>query len=235
MSARKRPSPTSAKKTTSKRLKGPTPKGDEQKHALKSIMQNDITIIHGPAGTGKTYLSVLYGLVELSKGRFDKIILARPCVEAYGEHLGALPGTADEKVAPYMVPMIDVLRKAMPEKLITEAFDKGKIVAIPFAFMRGLTFENAYVVADEIQNTVPSQVELLLTRLGEGSKVVVSGDPTQSDIKGRNGLSDAIEVLANRERIGIVEMTEKSIVRSDIVKIVCEAYSQKKNGGKDPK
>jgi phosphate starvation-inducible protein PhoH and related proteins len=202
-------------------------KNAEQKFALKSIKENRITIIYGPPGTGKTHLAAVYALRELNAGNVSKIVLTRPCVEAYGERLGYLPGGFNQKIGPYMIPIFDILARTITPREINDYVKKNQIQTIPLAFQRGLTFHNSFVVADEFQNTVPEQVRMFLTRMGEKCKVVVTGDPEQNDIRGKNGLVDAVERLKDIEGVAIVEMTHKSIVRDPLVNIIDKRYRDK--------
>jgi len=203
--------------------------GEEQKAALRAIHNNIITFIHGPAGSGKTWLAVAYGVMELLKDRYERMVLTRPCVEAMGERLGFLPGDPDDKIAPYMVPIFDILSRRLSIKEINKLLNEGKISTLPLAFHRGVTFTNAYVVGDEFQNTLVQQMRMFLTRIGSGSKMVITGDVTQSDVNhGKiDGLSDAIERFQGVKDIGVVGLTSESIVRHEIIKVVEEKYSQK--------
>jgi len=199
-----------------------------QKEAIKAIMGNDVTILHGCAGTGKTYIAVKFGLQQFLRGYYDKLIFTRPCVEAYGESLGFLPGTFNDKIFPYLAPMLDILRASLPTKDLNASIEEGKIVTLPLAFQRGVTFHRSYVVADEMQNSVPPQMRLLLTRLGEGSKIVVTGDPFQSDIPGRtNGLTDAIRRLDKLRQVATLEMGRDAIVRHPLIADIEDRYSRK--------
>jgi phosphate starvation-inducible PhoH-like protein len=190
---------------------------EEQIKVLKAINDNQITIIYGPAGTGKTHLATLYGLKEFLLGTFDKLIFTRPCVEAYGEKLGMLPGDAEDKIAPYMIPIFDTISEYISMKELSVLVDNGAIRTLPLAFQRGVTFKNSFVVADEFQNTLPQQMRLFLTRIGKNTKVVITGDITQSDIEGVNGLSDAINRLNGINGLAIIQLSASSIVRNPII------------------
>jgi phosphate starvation-inducible PhoH-like protein len=202
-----------------------TAKNPGQKAALKSIHTNKVTFLFGAPGTGKTYIATGYGIQELLRGRFDKIIFTRPAVEA-GENLGYLPGTFDAKLAPYLMPMYDVLADFLSLEEIQELEEQRKIITLPLAFQRGITFKNAYVIADECQNASPKQMHLLLTRLGEGSKIIVTGDVFQSDLKGDrpNGLIDAIKRLQKIPTVSFIELDYSSNCREEIVSHIDQRY-----------
>ena len=204
----------------------PTAKTDEQKAVLKSFSENCITFVYGPPGTGKSFLAVMWALNEWSKGKYEKIIITRPAVEAYGEKLGFLPGDADEKLAPYMFPIISFMLKVISEEWLNKLLKEKVIMTIPLAFQRGINFENAIVIGDEFQNTIPKQMRMFLTRLQSESKIIVTGDLRQSDIPDENGLKDAIERFKDVPGIGICELTEESIVRHPIIKIIEREYDK---------
>jgi phosphate starvation-inducible PhoH-like protein len=163
------------------------------------------------------------------RGEFSRLILSRPCVEAYGEKLGFLPGDASEKIEPYILPMLDLIGHTYSVKDIQGMIRDKIIISRPIAYMRGMTFINDYVVLDEGQNTIAAQMRLLLTRIGENSKIVVTGDTTQSDIDGLNGLTDAIKRLEGIPGIGIVKFTEESVVRSQIIREIEKRYLANNN------
>ncbi len=198
---------------------------DEQKKVLREIDKNVITIITGQAGVGKTHLAVIYGLLELVRGTYKKLIFTRPCIESYGERLGSLPGDANEKISPYMTPIFDILKKYIHKDTIEQLIEEEKIITIPLAFLRGVTFNDAFVTADEFQNVIPSQMRLFLTRIGKDSKIVITGDLSQSDIQEKNGLMDAVERLRNINSIGIINMTSDAIIRNPIIKEIENRYS----------
>jgi len=205
----------------------PTAKTDEQKQVLKSFSENCITFVYGPPGTGKSFLSVMWALSEWSKGKYEKIIITRPAVEAYGEKLGFLPGDADEKLAPYMFPIISFMLEVLTEDHLNKLLREKSIMTIPLAFQRGINFKNAIVIGDEFQNTVPKQMRMFLTRLQNESKIIVTGDLNQSDIPDDNGLQDAITRFSDLANIGICELTEESIVRHPIIKEIEARYNKK--------
>jgi len=196
-----------------------------QKNAIKIIKDNDLTILHGAPGTGKTHLATIFGLQQLIWGNYQKLIITRPCIEACGESLGFLPGDFNAKIAPYLIPIWDILLESLRKTDLNLLIEEGKIVTIPLAYHRGITFKNAFVIADEMQNTLPQQMRMFLTRMGMGSKVVITGDVSQSDIRNKNGLSDIIERLDNLENVGIVEMDRTCIVRHPLVASIEDRYS----------
>jgi len=199
---------------------------DQQKLVLDTIDKNKITIIYGPPGVGKTYLAVLYGLKAFLQRKYEKLVFTRPCIEAFGEKLGFLPGDYNDKIEPYMLPIINTLKNHLEEGFLKKMIDHEDIMTLPFAFMRGITAERSFVVADEIQNTIPEQVKLLLTRIGKGTKIVLTGDLGQVDRDRvrENGLQDAIVRLRDVKDIGIVEMDIDSLVRDPIIKYIEEKY-----------
>lgn len=205
----------------------PSARTEEQKEVLRSIAKNDITIIYGPAGCGKTHICSMWGLHELFKGTFDQIILTRPAVEAYGEKLGYLPGDMEEKFAPYMCPIMHFFLKTIDQNLLNKLIKEDKIISLPLAYQRGINMDKAFVLADEFQNTIPAQVRMLLTRIGEGSKICITGDLRQSDLGNQiNGLSDAICRLEGVDGIGICQLTEESIIRHSIIQKIEERYKE---------
>lgn len=199
-------------------------KGENQKKLLKSIKENLVTIVSGYPGSGKTLLSVVSGLREFMMGNYEKMIFTRPCVEANGENLGFLPGDLNEKIHPYMIPIFDFLCDYLTTQEIDSLVNFQKIITLPLAFQRGYTFKNSFVLLDEAQNTKPEQIRMFLTRIGENCKVVITGDPYQSDIKGKNGLSDAIERLEGVNNLQIVYFGKEDILRNPIVAEIEERY-----------
>ena len=194
---------------------------------LKSLQKHDLVFGIGPAGTGKTYLAVATGVAMLLSGQVKRIILSRPAVEA-GEKLGFLPGDIREKVDPYLRPIYDALHDMLPDDSLLKRFDSGEIEIAPLAFMRGRTLSNAYVILDEAQNTTEAQMKMFLTRFGEGSKMVVTGDITQIDLPhGVNcGLKHANQILQGVDGIKFCYLTNKDVVRHPLVGRIVDAYDQ---------
>lgn len=201
------------------------PKTLNQKRYVESILNNTITFGIGPAGTGKTYLAVLLALKQLKNNEIKKIILTRPAVEA-GESLGFLPGDLKEKVDPYLRPLYDAIHEVLGSVKAEEYIEKGIIEIAPLAYMRGRTLDNAYVILDEAQNTTINQMKLFLTRLGFGSKMIVTGDITQSDLPKRtvSGLVRASEILKNIDSIEILYFTELDVVRHPLVQTIIKRF-----------
>src|SRR5436309_4678699 len=179
----------------------------------------------GPAGTGKTYLAVAAGVDLLMTGRVERLILSRPAVEA-GERLGFLPGDLRDKVDPYLRPIFDALNDMLPADQLAKRLGSGEIEVAPIAFMRGRTLSHAFVILDEAQNTTPVQMKMFLTRLGEASRMVVTGDPTQIDLPvgTRSGLADALEALRGVDDVGVVHFTEADVVRHPLVARIAGPY-----------
>jgi phosphate starvation-inducible protein PhoH and related proteins len=190
-----------------------------------ALKRHELVLGIGPAGTGKTYLAVAAGIAMLSEGAVDKLILSRPAVEA-GEKLGFLPGSMEEKVDPYLRPLYDALQDMLPGEQITRRREAGEIEVAPLAFMRGRTLSNAFVILDEAQNTTPQQMKMFLTRLGEGSRMVVTGDPSQVDLpRGQpSGLDEAREILKGVDGVGIVTFSQDDVVRHPLVQKIVRAY-----------
>jgi phosphate starvation-inducible PhoH-like protein len=201
------------------------PRTDAQKAYVKSLFDNELAFGIGPAGTGKTYLAVAVGVNMLISGHVDKIILSRPAVEA-GEKLGYLPGDMKDKVDPYMQPLYDALNDFLPGKQSAKMIEEKVIEIAPLAFMRGRTLSNAFVVLDEAQNATTMQMKMFLTRLGEGSRMVITGDRTQIDLpRGVNsGLWDAERLLKHIPKISFNYFTSKDVVRHPLVAAIIEAY-----------
>ena len=201
------------------------PRTDAQKSYVQSLFQNEMAFGIGPAGTGKTYLAVAVGVSMFISGQVDRIILCRPAVEA-GERLGFLPGTQEEKVDPYMQPLYDALNDFLPGKQLAKLKEEKTIEIAPLAFMRGRTLSRAFVVLDEAQNATSMQMKMFLTRLGEGSRMVITGDRTQVDLpRGvASGLADAERLLKSVPKISFNYFTSKDVVRHPLVAAVIEAY-----------
>ncbi|MBL7215710.1 MAG: PhoH family protein, partial [Phycisphaerae bacterium] len=200
-----------------------------QLHYINIMRKNDLTFCIGPAGTGKTYLAVAVAVAMLKKKQIRKIVLARPAVEA-GERLGFLPGDLQAKVNPYLRPLFDSLEDMMEFGQMSKFMEMDIIEIIPLAFMRGRTLNEAVVICDEAQNTSRSQMLMFLTRLGRGSKMIITGDITQTDLEPgqKSGLVEAIETLRNIRNIGLVELDKLDIVRHSLVHRIVQAYDEKK-------
>jgi phosphate starvation-inducible protein PhoH and related proteins len=206
------------------------PKSVNQRKYLDTIEQHDIVFGVGPAGTGKTYLAMAQAVSYLLAKKVSRIILARPAVEA-GEKLGFLPGDLQEKVNPYLRPLYDALYDMMDTEKATRLVERGTIEVAPIAFMRGRTLNDAFVILDEAQNTTSEQMKMFLTRLGFGSKAVVTGDITQIDLPNprASGLVEALKIVKNIEGIGIVYFDEKDVVRHKLVQQIVKAYDAHTN------
>ena len=203
------------------------PKTLGQKSYVDKIRKNMITFGVGPAGTGKTYLAMAMAITAFREEEVSRIILTRPAIEA-GEKLGFLPGDLQSKVDPYLRPLYDALYNIMgPEQYLANA-EKGLIEVAPLAYMRGRTLDNAYIILDEAQNTTPAQMKMFLTRIGFGSKVIVTGDLTQKDLEEgkRSGLEDAMFILKNVEGIAFSELTREDVVRHPLVQRIVNAYEK---------
>ncbi|PYI51758.1 phosphate starvation-inducible protein PhoH [Paenibacillus flagellatus] len=200
-----------------------------QRHYVSTIRKKDIVFGIGPAGTGKTYLAVVLAVVALKEGHVKRIVLTRPAVEA-GESLGFLPGDLQEKVDPYLRPLYDALNDVLGPEQVAKSLERGLIEIAPLAYMRGRTLDDSFIILDEAQNTTPEQMKMFLTRLGFGSKMVVTGDKTQIDLpRGtRSGLVEAERILKPIEEIGIVRFDEQDVVRHSLVQKIIVAYQQEK-------
>ncbi|MFH2128116.1 MAG: PhoH family protein, partial [Pseudomonadota bacterium] len=209
-----------------------SPKTLNQKKYLEAIRAHDIVFGIGPAGTGKTYLAMAMAVDALLKGQVDRIVLARPAVEA-GEKLGFLPGDLAEKVNPYLRPLYDALHDMIDFDKAGRLMSKGVIEVAPLAFMRGRTLNSAFVILDEAQNSTSEQMKMFLTRLGFDSKAVITGDVTQVDLPGGvvSGLVRASQILHNIEGIAFVDFDESDVVRHHLVRRIIKAYDQMGNGG----
>jgi phosphate starvation-inducible PhoH-like protein len=199
---------------------------------LKSLQRNDLVFATGPAGTGKTYLAVAYAAACLESGKCDRLILSRPAVEA-GERLGFLPGDMREKVDPYLRPLYDALYDVLAPERVERGLATGAIEIAPLAFMRGRTLSHAIIILDEAQNCTPVQIKMFLTRLGDESKMIVTGDPTQVDLPpGKDsGLLEAIDLLKGIEEIDHIAFTKADVVRRELVGRIVEAYESAPTGG----
>jgi phosphate starvation-inducible PhoH-like protein len=195
-----------------------------QKQYLEAIDENTITFGIGPAGTGKTYLAVAKAVAALYGRQVSRIILTRPAVEA-GERLGFLPGTLSEKIDPYLRPLFDALQEMLEPEATARLIQSGVIEVAPLAYMRGRTLNDSFVILDEAQNTTAEQMKMFLTRLGFGSKMVVTGDVTQVDLPGgKSGLNLATKILANVEGLHVAKLSSKDVVRHELVTRIVEAY-----------
>ncbi|HBS87875.1 MAG: phosphate starvation-inducible protein PhoH [Bacteroidetes bacterium GWF2_38_335] len=194
---------------------------------VEEINTNDLLFAVGPAGTGKTYLAVALAVRALKEKQVRRIILTRPAVEA-GEHLGFLPGDLKEKLDPYLQPLYDALTDMIPYKKLNDCFEEGVLEIAPLAFMRGRTLANAFVILDEAQNATSAQIKMFLTRMGENSKFIVTGDLTQIDLpnKKSSGLLKAVNILQDIQGISILNFNEKDIIRHRLVRNIVEAYEK---------
>lgn len=200
----------------------------QQAAYIASLKENELVLAEGPAGTGKTYLAVAYGVEMMLAGKMDRLILSRPAVEA-GERLGFLPGDIREKVDPYLRPLYDALHDMLPLEQVTKKIALGEIEVAPLAFMRGRTLSDSVVILDEAQNTTEVQMKMFLTRLGSNSRMIVTGDLSQVDLpQGTpSGLSDAIRTLEGVRGVGVIHFTERDVVRHPLVSRIVRAYEQK--------
>ena len=203
-----------------------------QKKYVDAIRKNTITFGEGPAGTGKTYLAVAMAVTSFKNKEVDKIILTRPAVEA-GEKLGFLPGDLQEKVNPYLRPLYDALQEMFGLETYQKLVEKGAIEVAPLAYMRGRTLNNAFIILDEAQNTTREQMKMFLTRLGEGSKMIINGDLSQVDLPPdkKSGLKNAMKVLDGVENIAVRKMSQKDVVRHPLVQLIVEAYEKSEKHG----
>ena len=205
-------------------IKARTP---NQQQLIDAYNQNDMVFAVGPAGTGKTYLSIALAVKALKEEAAKKIILSRPAVEA-GEKLGFLPGDMKDKIDPYLQPLYDALEDMLPQVKLQEMMEKHVIQIAPLAFMRGRTLSDAVVILDEAQNTTPAQIRMFLTRMGWNTKMIITGDMTQIDLprSQKSGLVEALDILRGIEGIGIVELNRKDIVRHKLVTRIVNAYEK---------
>ena len=198
-----------------------------QKQYVDAIKQNTCTFAVGPAGTGKTYLAIAMAVVALKNKEIEKIILTRPAVEA-GEKLGFLPGDLAQKVDPYLRPLYDALHEMMGVDAYQRLVERGAVEVAPLAYMRGRTLNDAFIILDEAQNTTSEQMKMFLTRMGMGSKMVITGDVTQIDLPmgKKSGLVEALEVLKGVDDIGIAQLTHRDVVRHELVQAIVRAYEK---------
>ncbi|MFN6501454.1 MAG: PhoH family protein [Nostoc sp. DedQUE01] len=198
-----------------------------QRQYIEAIRKRDLTFGIGPAGTGKTYLAVVVAVQALLANQFEKLILTRPAVEA-GERLGFLPGDLQQKVNPYLRPLYDAIYEFIDPEKVPNLMERGVIEVAPLAYMRGRTLNNAFVIVDEAQNTTPGQMKMVLTRLGFRSKMVITGDITQTDLplNQPSGLTIALQILKNVEGIAFCEFSQKDVVRHPLVQRIVAAYEQ---------
>ena len=198
-----------------------------QKQYVDAIKQNTCTFAVGPAGTGKTYLAIAMAVVALKNKEIEKNILTRPAVEA-GEKLGFLPGDLAQKVDPYLRPLYDALHEMMGVEAYQRLLERGAVEVAPLAYMRGRTLNDAFIILDEAQNTTSEQMKMFLTRMGMGSKMVITGDVTQIDLPTgkRSGLVEALEVLKDVDDIAIVQLTHRDVVRHELVQAIVKAYEK---------
>ena len=203
------------------------PRTPKQREYLNHILKHDITFGVGPAGTGKTWLAVACAIDALERDNVQRLVLTRPAVEA-GERLGFLPGDLAQKVDPYLRPLYDALYDLMGFERVQRLFEKQAIEIAPLAYMRGRTLNHAFVILDEAQNTTPEQMKMFLTRIGFGSKAVITGDPTQVDLpKGqRSGLAHAVHVLREVKGIAITKFSSQDVVRHPLVARIVDAYEK---------
>ncbi len=203
------------------------PRSEKQKGYVRALRQSDIIISAGPAGTGKTFLAVAVGLTMLLEKKIERIILSRPAVEA-GERLGFLPGDMKEKVDPYLRPLYDSLYDLFDFEKIQRMIEIGDIEIAPLAFMRGRTLKNSFAILDEAQNATDTQIKMFLTRIGENSKIVVNGDPSQIDLPNKNmsGLVRSKELLGHLNEIAVVDFDHMDVVRHPLVSKIVKAYSK---------
>jgi len=213
------------------RKKTVEPRSAMQRHYARALLERELVFGIGPAGTGKTYLAVAVAVSMFFDGLVERIVLSRPAVEA-GERLGFLPGDMKEKIDPYLRPLYDALNDMMPAKQLAKLMEEGRIEVAPLAFMRGRTLANAYVVLDEAQNATEMQMKMFLTRMGEGSRMAVTGDPTQIDLPRGvgSGLVEALRILEPVPEIGVLRFGSADVVRHPMVARIIDAYERSGKG-----
>ena len=206
------------------------PRSEKQKNYVRALKEKEIIISSGPAGTGKTFLAVAVGLTMLLEKKIERIILSRPAVEA-GERLGFLPGDMREKVDPYLRPLYDSLYDLLDFEKIQKKIEVGAIEIAPLAFMRGRTLKNSFAILDEAQNATDTQIKMFLTRIGENSKIVINGDPSQIDLpnKSLSGLSRSKKLIGHLDEISVVDFDHKDVVRHTLVSKIVKAYADQNN------
>jgi len=206
------------------------PRSERQKQYVRALRESDIIISAGPAGTGKTFLAVAVALTMLLEKKIERIILSRPAVEA-GERLGFLPGDMKEKVDPYLRPLYDSLYDLLDYEKIQKRIEIGDIEIAPIAFMRGRTLKNSFAILDEAQNATDIQIKMFLTRIGENSKIVINGDPSQIDLPNKNlsGLNRSKKLLGHLKEISVVDFDHSDVVRHPLVSKIVKAYSDQNN------
>ena len=206
------------------------PRSEKQKNYVRALKEKEIIISSGPAGTGKTFLAVAVGLTMLLEKKIERIILSRPAVEA-GERLGFLPGDMREKVDPYLRPLYDSLYDLLDFEKIQKKIEVGDIEIAPLAFMRGRTLKNSFAILDEAQNATDTQIKMFLTRIGENSKIVINGDPSQIDLpnKSLSGLSRSKKLIGHLDEISVIDFDHKDVVRHPLVSKIVKAYADQNN------
>ena len=206
------------------------PRSPNQGTYIQMIRDHELVFGLGPAGTGKTYLAVAMAVSMFLEGKVERLIFTRPAVEA-GEKLGFLPGDMKDKVDPYLRPIYDALHDMIPTDIVAKKIESGEIEIAPLAFMRGRTLSRAFVILDEAQNTTPVQMKMLLTRLGESSRMVITGDLSQTDLPGhiKSGLRDAVEMLEHVEGIGFMRFERQDVIRHPLVSKIVKAYDGRKD------
>ena len=204
------------------------PRSEKQKNYIRALKKSDIVISAGPAGTGKTFLAVAVGLTMLLEKKIERIILSRPAVEA-GERLGFLPGDMREKVDPYLRPLYDSLYDLLDFEKIQKKIEVGDIEIAPLAFMRGRTLKNSFAILDEAQNATDTQIKMFLTRIGENSKIIINGDPSQIDLPNKtlSGLIRSKKLLGHLKEISVIDFDSTDVVRHPLVSKIVKAYSDK--------
>ena len=206
------------------------PRSERQKNYVRALKENDVTISTGPAGTGKTFLAVAVALTMLLEKKIERIILSRPAVEA-GERLGFLPGDMKDKVDPYLRPLYDSLYDLLDYEKIQKKIEIGDIEIAPLAFMRGRTLKNSFAILDEAQNATDIQIKMFLTRIGENTKIVINGDPSQVDLPNKNlsGLNRSKKLLGHLKEISVVDFDHSDVVRHPLISKIVKAYSDQNN------